>query len=600
MANHLEETTNLLDLFEQSTELFKERQLFGTKNKKTGEYEWSSYGDIRKRTDDFRAGLASLGISKGDSIGIIANNCSEWAIAAFSTFGLEARFVPMYENETFKAWRYIIQDAEIKFLLVSNQEVYNEVKDLVNEIATLQHIYCIACDDKNISMQYLEEKGADKSISSQAPAPADIAVLIYTSGTTGNPKGVLLTHHNLRSNALGGYHKYPMFNRDDVSLSILPWAHSYGQVAELYNWFQFGGAIAFMESVETLADDLKNVRPTFILGVPRVFNKIYDTIHEVMKSKGGMTEKLFKMSVEAGKEHRKLLSENKSSLSNKLRLSIADKLVFSKIRSIFGGRLRGALTASALMNQEVSAFFGDAGIPIYDCYGLTETSPAITMNAPGMNRPGSVGLPLENVQIKIDYSVVQEGSTDGEVLVKGSNIMQGYFKKPEATIAIMTEDGWLRTGDRGKLDSDGYLWITGRIKEQYKLENGKYIFPSALEEDIRLLPYIENAMVFGDGKPFNVCIVFLNCEVMSRTAKELQLKTKVAKLVNSPVVHEFIGREIKSHLEGDYGRYEIPKKYIFINEPLSIENGMLTPTLKLKRRKVLEKYKEQIEALYTN
>jgi long-chain acyl-CoA synthetase len=600
MAHHLEKTTNLLDLFEQSTTLFKDRKLFGTKNKKTGEYEWVTYGHIRKQTDDFRSGLASLGISKGDAVGIIANNCSEWAVAAFATFGLEARFVPMYENETFKTWRYIIQDAEIKFLLVSNQEVYDKVKGLVKKIATLKHIYCIACEDKNIAMQYLEEKGANKPTPSHVPNPADIAVLIYTSGTTGDPKGVLLSHYNLRSNALGGYHKYPMFNRDDVSLSILPWAHSYGQVAELYNWLQFGGAIAFMESVDTLADDLKTVRPTFLLGVPRVFNKIYDTIHEVMRRKGGITEKLFEMSVAAGRERRKLLSENKSSLSNKLRYGIANKLVYSKIRSIFGGRLRGALTASALMNQGVSAFFGDAGIPIYDCYGLTETSPAITMNAPGMNRPGSVGLPLENVQVKIDYSVVREGSTDGEVLVKGPNIMQGYFKKPEATKAILTEDGWLRTGDRGKLDSDGFLWLTGRIKEQYKLENGKYIFPSALEEDIRLLPYIENAMVFGDGKPFNVCIVFLNCEVMIRTAKELQLKTKVAKLVNSPVVHEFIAREIQSHLEGDYGRYEIPKKYFFINEPLSIENGMLTPTLKLKRRKVLEKYKEQIEALYAN
>jgi long-chain acyl-CoA synthetase len=229
---------------------------------------------------------------------------------------------------------------------------------------------------------------------------------------------------------------------------------------------------------------------------------------------------------------------------------------------------------------------------------MTETSPAITMNAPGANRPGSVGRAIENVQIKIDSSVVNDGRDDGEILVKGPNVMQGYFKKPEATRAMLTQDGWVRTGDRGKLDEDGYLWITGRIKEQYKLENGKYVFPAAIEEEIRLLPYIENAMIYGDGKPFNVCLVLPDCAILERTAKELNLKTKVKKLINSPVVQEFISKEIQAHLEGKFGRYEIPRKFIFSNDTLSIENGMLTPTLKLKRRKVLEKYEDQIEALY--
>ncbi len=598
MIQNLEKTNNLLDLFEQSTDLFRDRPLFGTKSKTSGQYEWTSYGSVRKRTDNFRSGLKSLGITASDVVGIIANNRTEWAVAAFATFGLQGRFVPMYENETFTAWRYIIKDAEIKFLLVSTQKIYDQVKGLVDEIDTLEYVYCMDCEDSEFTMKHLEAIGEEYPVVSRAPSSEDIAVLIYTSGTTGDPKGVLLSHGNLRSNALGGFHLYPIFNENSVSLSILPWAHSYGQVAELYNWFQFGGRIAFMESVDTLAEDMKMVKPSFILGVPRIFNKIYDTIFATMKEKGGMVEKLFNMSVKAGKGKRKLLAENKSSVSNKLRLVIADKLVFSKIRSIFGGKLEGALTASALMNKEVSAFFGDVGIPIYDCYGLTETSPAITMNAPGANRPGSVGRAIENVQIKIDPFVVNDGRDDGEILIKGPNVMQGYFKKPDATRKIMTEDGWIRTGDRGKLDKDGYLWITGRIKEQYKLENGKYVFPAAIEEDIRLLPYIENAMIYGDGKPFNVCLVLPDCDILTRTANELVLKTKVEKLINSPVVQEFISKEIKEHLAEKFGHYEIPKEFIFSNAMLSIDNGMLTPTLKLKRRKVLEKYQDEIEALY--
>ncbi len=598
MIQNLEKTNNLLDLFEQSTDIFKDRPLFGTKNKTSGQYEWLSYGAVRKRTDNFRSGIMSLGITSSDVVGIIANNRTEWAVAAFATFGLNGRFVPMYENEIYTTWHYIIKNAEIRFLLVSTREIYDKVKGLVDEIDTLEFVYCIDCEDMPNSMKALEEAGVQNPTASESPSPDDIAVLIYTSGTTGDPKGVLLSHNNLRSNALGGFHLYPIFNEDAVSLSILPWAHSYGQVAELYNWFQFGGKIAFMESVDTLAEDMKTVKPTFILGVPRIFNKIYDTIFATMKEKGGLVEKLFDMSVKTAGKKRKQTDPKRFSLYDKTKLAIADKLVFSKIRSIFGGKLMGALTASALMNKEVSAFFGDAGIPVYDCYGLTETSPAITMNSPGANRPGSVGRALEKVMIKIDSSVVNDGRNDGEILVKGPNVMQGYFKKPEATRAIMTDDGWIRTGDRGKLDKDGYLWITGRIKEQFKLENGKYVFPAAIEEEIRLLPYIENAMIYGEGKHYNVCLVLPNCEILIRTAKELNLKTKVQKLINSPVVQEFISKEIQAHLEGKFGRYEIPRKFVFSNETFTIENGMLTPTLKLKRRKVLEKFGKQIEALY--
>ncbi|RLD67649.1 MAG: hypothetical protein DRI95_04520 [Bacteroidetes bacterium] len=273
-------------------------------------------------------------------------------------------------------------------------------------------------------------------------------------------------------------------------------------------------------------------------------------------------------------------------------------MVFSKIAAKFGGKLIASITASAKMNLEISYFFTDIGLPVYDCYGLSETSPAITMSSPDLNRPGSIGKALEFIEVRIDRSMIDDKSEDGEIQVKGPNLMVGYHNKPEATKAVFTKDGWLKTGDRGTIDEDGFIFITGRIKEQFKLENGKYVFPAALEEDIRLLPYIENAMIYGDGKPYNICIVIPDCDVLIKTAETLKIKTKVDKLVHLPVVQEFISMEIQKSLEGNYGHYEIPKKFIFTDENFTIENGMLTQTLKLKRRFVVEKYKSQIEDLY--
>ena len=591
----IEKPDNLIDHFEIATEKFKNNKLFGTKNKHTGEYEWITYGELSKRVDNFRGGLASIGIKKTDAVAIIANNRVEWAIAAFATYGLGARFIPMYENEILKVWKYITEDAGIKFLLVSNKDIYEQVKHFKDEITSLEHIYIIE-KEGDISMAQLENTGKENPIDSIKPNVDDIAALIYTSGTTGDPKGVLLTHGNFVSNARAGNKRYSMLNQTSRSLSILPWAHSYGQTAELYNWLFTGGSIGFMESVETMAEDLLKVQPTFLIAVPRVFNKIYDGIHAKMNEEGGIKKKLFDMSVNAAKENRE--KKGKVSFGTKLKLNIGNKLVFSKIREKFGGKLIASITASAKMNIEISYFFSDIGLPVFDCYGLSETSPAISMNSPELNKPGSIGTPLELIEVRIDRSPVDDKSEDGEIQVKGPNLMVGYHKKPEATKKVFTKDGWLKTGDRGKIDEDGFIFITGRIKEQYKLENGKYVFPAAIEEDIRLLPYIENAFIYGDGKPFNICIAVPDCNILKKTAEMLKMKTEVGKLILSPMVQEFMSIEIRKNLKDNYGNYEIPKKFFFTDENFTIENGMLTQTLKLKRRVVIEKYKDQIEELY--
>jgi long-chain acyl-CoA synthetase len=250
------------------------------------------------------------------------------------------------------------------------------------------------------------------------------------------------------------------------------------------------------------------------------------------------------------------------------------------------------------MNKDIANFFWDIGVPVFDCYGLTETSPAVTMNSFSAHKVGTVGKTLENVKVVIDGSVVEEGSDDGEIVVFGPNVMQGYHNQPDATTEVMTEDGGFRTGDRGRLDEDGYLCITGRIKEQYKLENGKYVFPAALEEDIKLIRYVENAMVFGDGKDYNVCLVVPDFLVLEKHAREHNLPAEREELVAREEIHELIITEIQETLKDRYGGYEVPRKLLFLTEDFTVENGMLTQTMKPKRRVVIEKYKDRIEELY--
>jgi len=593
-----ETPVNLVELFENGVRKFKDNPLFGLKNESKTELNWMTYGDVGQRVDNLRGGLVQKGIGKNHVVGFIGNNRPEWAICAFGTYGTGARFVPMYEAELESTWEYIIKDSGIKLLVVSKPEIYAKVIKFTETIPTLEHIFVIETNDEN-SMAELESIGKKNPVVSVKPERDDIAELIYTSGTTGDPKGVLLSHGNLTSNAVAGNRIYQdVLNENSRSISILPWAHSYGQSAELNNWMLVGGSIGFMESVATLGEDLALIKPTFMIAVPRVFNKIYDGLYAKMNETGGAPKALFEMGVNSARKKRELAAEGKSSFMVNLKVALADKIVFKKIRGKFGGRLEGALTASALMNVDISNFFTDIGIPVFDCYGLSETSPAVTMNCFSAFKTGSVGRPIDDVKVVIDESVVGDGSDDGEILVYGPNVMQGYHNKPEDTRATMTADGGFKTGDRGRIDEDGYLFITGRIKEQYKLQNGKYVFPGAIEEDIRLLPNVANAMLSGEGKGYNVCLVIPDFEVLTQYAEQNDLPTDPKQLIENEQVKSMMSAEITASLKKKYGGYEIPKKFIFIAEDFSIENSMLTQTMKLKRRVVFEKYNQAIEDLY--
>lgn len=592
----LDKPDNLVDLFEESVLRYNGNPIFGTKGP-DGEYLWSTYGEVAKRVDALRGGLASLGVTKGDAVGVIANNREEWAVIAFAVYGLGARYVPMYEAELVQVWKYIIADSALKILFVSKPEIYEKVKEFQKEIPILTHIYLIE-GDGDASMKALEKKGAQNPVPSLHPDADDIAVLIYTSGTTGEPKGVLLSHGNFTSNAHAATKLYPEFNENDRTLPILPWAHSYGQTADLYSFIRLGASMGLAESLNTIAEDLGKVKPTFLIAVPRIFNRVYDGLWARMNEEGGLAKKLFVMGVESAKKKRALAAKGESSAWTNLKFKIADKIVFSKIRARFGGRLKGALTASAVMNIEIAHFFHDIGIPTYDCYGLTETSPAVTINSPSNNRLGSVGKPIDKVKVVIDKSLGDSEKDDGEIIVYGPNVMKGYHNKPEETKKVMTEDGGFRTGDRGRLDEDGYLFITGRIKEQFKLENGKFVFPVSLEEDIMLVPLVEQAMIFGEARAYTVALIVPDFEVLEKYAREKGLPTDPAEMVENETIKALIGDEITRSLEGKYGHYEIPKKFIYLKENFSLENGTLTQTMKLKRRVVLEKYGKEIDGAY--
>lgn len=588
---------NLVELFENAVELWPHNPLFGTKTPDGSGLRWTTYKEVGARVDNLRAGLASLGIGKGDAVGIISSNRPEWAFAAFASYGREAIFVPMYEAELTKIWEHIIKDSAIKMLFVSKPDIYEKLKDLPKKITSLEKIILIEGQGEQ-SMQGLELIGRQHPVPSVLPSPYDTAVLLYTSGTTGDPKGVLLSHGNLTQCARSGYHIFPELNSSSRSLSILPWAHSYGQTAELYNWFQFGGSIGFMEKVDTLIDDMALVKPVFLIAVPSIFNKVYNGLWAKMNEEGGVKKKLFVAAVKAAKQKRLLAEQDKSNVLLNLKLALLDKLVFEKIRERFGGCLKGALTGSATMNPDIAHFFFDLGIPVYDCYGLSETSPACTMNCPAMYRLGSVGQPVERVKVVIDQSVVEEDAGDGEIIIYGPNVMQGYHNKPDETRAVMTPDGGFRTGDRGRLDADGFLYVTGRIKEQYKLENGKYVFPAGIEEEIKLIPMVANAMIYGEGKPYNICLVYPDVGMLSGYATKHNLPSDPERLIGLKEVQDLITTEIAKQLQGKYRGYEIPKKFVFLHHDFTLENGMLTQTMKVRRSKVIRTYRREIEEQY--
>jgi long-chain acyl-CoA synthetase len=580
---------NLVELFEQSCDKYAERPLFGTK--RNGVWEWTSYRELHGLVDRFRGGLASLGVSKGDPIAIVSDNRLEWAVAAYATYGLEAAFVPMYPAQRPSEWQFILGDCEAKVVIAGSETIYEALIAMRPALPALRHVVGLERPASDpTSWAALLEAGAGMPVPARSPAPASIAGVIYTSGTTGKPKGVLLSHQNLTSN-LSALHENFHFEPDDRSLSFLPWAHSYGQT-EVNALLSMGASLAINDTLANLIPNLAEVKPTILVAVPRIFNRIYEGVNRDITSRPGFLQRIIRAGVRGAIKRKK---GEKLSPMERVDLAFDERLVFAKIREKVGGRLKYAISASATLGRDVAEFIDAIGLTVYEGYGLTETSPIVSANLPGHRRFGSVGHVLPGVRVVIDTSVSAD-PTEGEIVVYGPNVMVGYHKRPEENAKALMPDGGLRTGDLGHLDEDGFLYITGRIKEQYKLENGKYVMPSPLEEELKLSPYIANVMIDGDGRPFNVALVAIDEGAIRAWAEETGV-TLDEELERDLHLRALIREELAAHSVG-FKEFEKPRGFALVREDFTTQNGLLTPTLKLKRAAVRARYRAYLDALY--
>ncbi|MEM7586547.1 MAG: long-chain fatty acid--CoA ligase [Acidobacteriota bacterium] len=589
--------TDLVDVLNRSVVAHDQRRLFGTKI--DGTWQWITYGEFGKRVDAFRGALAGLGIGQGDTVAVISANRVEWAIGAYATYGLGARYCPMYESQLEKDWRYITEDSGAKVLIVATYPIYEATRDWPSEgVGALEHVYCMSLPSEDeASFAALEKQGEANPTPAVEIDPSWVCGFIYTSGTTGKPKGVLLTHSNITSNLNGVSAIFPV-DTSDISVSFLPWAHSFGQTCELHSMLARGAAIALAESIEKLVDNFAEVRPTVLFSVPRIFNKIYDGLQKKMAEEGGLKQKLFESGMANAQVRKELAEAGKSSWWVDTKHGFYDKLVFSKVRDRFGGRLRYASSGGAALSPEVGDFIDKLGIMVCEGYGLTETSPIATTNHPTARRLGSVGRAIPGVEIIIDSSMVEDkDSGDGEIIVRGPNVMKGYHNRPEATAEVINEDGSFRTGDLGRLDKDGFLYITGRIKEQYKLENGKYVVPAPLEELLQLSPYITQAFIHGFNKPFNVALLVPDQLALEKWAAGQGIGSDYQAILDHPKTQQLFTDQVAEYSK-DFKRYEQPRKFKLLSEEFSVDNGMLTPKMSLKRNVVMDHYGDDIEALH--
>lgn len=592
---------DMCDMQQKACTAFATRRLFGTKV--GGSWQYTTYGEFGQMVDALRGGLASLGVGDGDRVMVIANNRVEWAVGCYAALGLGAWYVPTYENTLPKEWRFIVQDSAAKVVFAATKEIYEKVREFVADVPTLERVICFELDASHEdSYAALLEIGKKQPVAAISPGESHVAGLIYTSGTTGVPKGVMLSHGNFISNVIAVHEVFPI-EADDSSLSFLPWAHSFGQTCELHCMLSMGARVDIAESVPKLIDNLAESRPTILFSVPRIFNRIYDALQKRMEEETPVKKFMFKKGVDVARRRRALEEQGKSSSWLDFQYRLFDKVVFSKVRDRFGGRLKYAFSGGAALSKEVAEFIDDMNITVYEGYGLTETSPIATANYPGTRKIGTIGKEIPGVKVYIcdeDQNVLQD-EQDGEIVVVGPNVMLGYYNRPDADEEVLTTingERAFRTGDMGRRGADGFIRITGRFKEQYKLENGKYVSPAPLEEQMKLSPFITHAMLYGFNKPHNIAVIVPDFETATKWAHAQGIAdTSPAALVKNPDLIRKIQEEIVA-VGKDFKSYERPQRILLALEEFSVENDMLTPSLKLKRRNVLSNYEKEIEALY--
>ena len=546
-------------------------------------------------------GLNSLGLRKGDRVAILASNSPEWTLTDAACQFAALLDVPIYPTLAESSVRYILDDSAARGCVIQNLAAYERIRDAIAECDHIEQFVFFDIAGVNIenaiSISELEERG--RQLQTEKPelldslirstGPYDIATIIYTSGTTGEPKGVMLTHANIISNVFDAGEKYE-FSEDDISLSVLPLCHIFERTG-MYLYIRSGMAVHYAESIEKIPDNLQEVRPTIFIGVPRIFEKVYARARLKAARSNKIRESVFDWAIAVAMEFA-MHFDSGTPIPQFLSIkhSLADKLVYRKLRDFFGGRLRACITGGAALSDDIYLIFTGAGITIYQGYGLTETSPVISSNNPTSGRLGTVGKPIRNVEVRI--------APDGEIETRGPGVMVGYYNKPDATREAFTDDGWFRTGDIGEIDSDGFLRITDRKKELFKTSGGKYIAPSRIEQMIRASKFISQVVLIGDKRKFPSAFIVPNFEMLESYAehKSLDIRT-AAQFCSHPGIIDLIERQI-AQLTTSLSQYEKVKKFVLLENEMTVEGGELTPTLKVRRRIVDEKYKRVIDKMY--
>lgn len=578
----------LARLLLQASEQHRKRDAFRVKE--NGAWVDVSMDDFVLRVEELFFALRTLGVSPGDRVVIMSENRMEWAAADYATLCAGAITVPIYPTLSAPQVEVLLQDSQPLVVFASNSAQLEKLRSIRRPFMTRY----IVTFDANIyqpgvmRLDTLYEIGRQSAFdypgefrrTALAVDPDSVATIIYTSGTTGVPKGAMLTHRNLVANIVASGEVLPL-TPADVSLSFLPLSHIFQRHVD-YASVRSGVTIAYPENPSAISENMAEVRPTFAAGVPRFFEKVYARIVSEV-SRGSMVQrKIFESAVKAGKG---FMRTGRPSLMYRA----ADRVIFRKIRERLGGRIRLFISGGAALEREIAEFFWAVGLPIYEGYGLTETSPVITLNGPGAVRIGSVGRPIGDLEIRI--------AGDGEILVRGSNVMKGYYRM-DSESAEALRGGWFHTGDVGELDEHGYLKITDRKKDLIVTSSGKNVAPQPIENRLKLIPYFENVVVIGEGRNFISALIVPNYDALSRCAQKRGIAFEDPhELIHKPEIYDLAMTEIDRRID-DLSGFEKVKKIAFLKKEFTIDGGELTPTMKIRRSTIEKKYKQDIDQLY--
>jgi long-chain acyl-CoA synthetase len=536
--------------------------------------------------------LLREGLAKGDRVALMLRNCPQWVMFDQAAMSLGLIVVPLYTVDRAENIAYIVNDSQVKVLLFETSEQWKELSGVVGQMGGVQRF--VALDEFKSEESRLTSAARYlhlQLVELKPPVPCEtgeLASIIYTSGTTGKPKGVMLSHSNMLSNIYDGMATFAML-QDDILLSFLPLSHTFERTCGYYMQVMTGARVAYARSIPLLAEDMLTIRPTLLISVPRIYERIHAAVNAKLREGSPAKRLLFNLAVHVGWD-RFLHEQGRGRWKFSFLLwPLLQKLVAQKILDRMGGRLRTAITSGAALAPEISHLFVGLGLPVVQGYGMTETSPIVAGNKLDNNFPDSVGQPLRGVQVKI--------GAQSALLVKGPNVMLGYWKNPEATSAILDADGWLNTGDTAHISETGHIYITGRLKEIIVLSNGEKMPPADMEAAILHDPLLDQVMICGEGKPYLVALAVLNAELWPHIAAKVGVRHDMPESLTDSNVEAKVLRRIARNISAFPG-YAKVHRVLLLRDPWTIENGMLTPTLKLKRTAVSKQFALQIEELY--